>query len=437
MKNLQKVWLLGFIIVLMMSGCANATKEASTSPTGKSDPKNRKVAIKIEDILKGKEGEYAGDGYDKNKVEQELDKIPKNASDEEVFNRIVALVGEDFRPEKKAYDELDPKYNRAGKKPGDDVKKPERKPTNIAILLDSSGSMSSQVSGGQKMTVAKEAVQEFADKAPKEAMVSLIAYGHKGSNRQADKKKSCKAIETLYPLSTINKSEFNTALSSLKPTGWTPLAGAIRQAKDAFASKGIDQSDNVVFVVSDGLETCGGNPAKEAKKLAEANIKATVNIIGFDVNNKEQQQLKEVAEAGGGAFFKAQSKEDLQDYFNKQYDDMWQKWIDYKNNAIENNLDQNSDKTRSLLDIHDSTIDKMANESDRFPDAITYINKNNNLNKLDYYNSKRGIALDSFFSNRYVELSDKKSKNYIDSSDQLDKDVKDGLDSVEENRKDQ
>jgi Ca-activated chloride channel homolog len=78
-----------------------------------------------------------------------------------------------------------------------------------------------------------------------------------------------------------------------------PLAASIAAAEKDLQGK---EGNNVVYIVSDGIETCDGNPVEAAKKLHESNIKAEVNIIGFDVDNKGQQQLKAVAEAGGGEF---------------------------------------------------------------------------------------------------------------------------------------
>ncbi|SDW88111.1 Ca-activated chloride channel family protein [Marininema mesophilum] len=437
MKNLRMIWLLGLILVLMLSGCANSPKQASTSKTEANDPKNRKVAVKMDEILKGKAGKYAGDRYDKKKVEQELDKIPKNASDKEVFNSIVDLIGEDFRPEKKSYDEFDTSYSRVGSKPGDNTKMPNMKEKNLAILLDSSGSMSSRVSGGQKMEVAKAAVQQFVSKAPKDTNVSLTAYGHKGSNSKADKKISCSAVEEVYPLKQMDKKQFESALTPLKPTGWTPLASAIKQARESFANKGNAKAENVVFVVSDGLETCGGDPVKEAKKLAKAHIKATVNIIGFDVNNEEQQTLQEVAEAGGGTYFTAQSKEDLKEYFYKQYLELEDKWRQYNEANLGKNMDDENQKSGQLLKLSGSVDKKKINESDRFTEAINYMLNRKEYKKLDMYKFERRDSLNKYFLDRYSKTSDNIHNNSDKSSDKLKEDVKKGFDTVEKNRRDQ
>ena len=44
--------------------------------------------------------------------------------------------------------------------------------------------------------------------------------------------------------------------------------------------------------MSDGIETCDGNPVQEAKRLANSDLNVKVNIIGFNVNDEGQKQHK-------------------------------------------------------------------------------------------------------------------------------------------------
>ncbi|MCQ6276050.1 VWA domain-containing protein [Bacillus sp. V3B] len=69
-------------------------------------------------------------------------------------------------------------------------------------------------------------------------------------------------------------------------------------------AKASENSENILFIVSDGIETCGGNPVEEAKKLANSDLNVKVNIIGFNVDDAGQKQLKETAAAGNGTYYK-------------------------------------------------------------------------------------------------------------------------------------
>ncbi|WP_455678341.1 vWA domain-containing protein, partial [Siminovitchia fortis] len=117
-----------------------------------------------------------------------------------------------------------------------------------------------------------------------------------------------------------------SALDRVNPAGWTPIGKAIAETKKDIPE---DAGSAIVYVVSDGIETCGGDPVKEAKQLAAEGIEPIINIIGFQVDNEAQQLLKEVAKAGNGEFTLANSKQDVEKYWQEEYQrlmDAWEKW---------------------------------------------------------------------------------------------------------------
>lgn len=193
------------------------------------------------------------------------------------------------------------------------------KTSNAVLLIDASGSMKAKIGGKTQMALAKEAIGKFAEGLPDDGNVSLVVYGHVGTGSDADKKKSCSAIETMYKLDNYNAKKFSKALDSFSASGWTPLAGAINKAKEILKPYQGKKYKNTVYIVSDGVETCGGDPVKAAKKLAESDIQAKVNIIGFDVDNKGQRQLKNVAEAGNGEYATVRSKEELSQQITEEW----------------------------------------------------------------------------------------------------------------------
>lgn len=71
-------------------------------------------------------------------------------------------------------------------------------------------------------------------------------------------------------------------------------------------------------MVSDGLETCGGDPVAVARELHEQGLRVTVDIVGFGAGAADTKQLKQIAAAGGGDYFDAKTQADLSDYLLKQ-----------------------------------------------------------------------------------------------------------------------
>ncbi|RSD28730.1 vWA domain-containing protein [Mesobacillus subterraneus] len=176
------------------------------------------------------------------------------------------------------------------------------------ILLDASSSMLQQTDGRVKMEIAKDAVKSFAKTIGQTSEVSLVVYGHQGSDSNAEKGASCSGIEEVYPMAKYDKESFHTAVDSFESKGWTPLAGAIKKAAEMSSR---DDGTTTIYIVSDGAETCDGDPVQASKDLIALNSGHAVNIIGFDVDSEAENQLKAVAEAGNGEYFKADNPEEL------------------------------------------------------------------------------------------------------------------------------
>jgi Ca-activated chloride channel family protein len=102
-------------------------------------------------------------------------------------------------------------------------------------------------------------------------------------------------------------------LARVQAIGWTPLATALQRAGGLFSLSEIP-GEQIVYVVSDGEETCGGDPVAAARRLREGGTKAIVNIIGFGIPTREARALQAVAQAGGGSFTNARDRNELQRY---------------------------------------------------------------------------------------------------------------------------
>ncbi len=93
--------------------------------------------------------------------------------------------------------------------------------------------------------------------------------------------------------------------------GQTPIAYALKQAAEDF---GTLQNDRVVVLVTDGIESCGGDPVQAARELREQNI--MVHIVGFGLDNaadEDAASLWAVANASGGRYVTAGSAEELKE----------------------------------------------------------------------------------------------------------------------------
>jgi len=164
--------------------------------------------------------------------------------------------------------------------------------------------------GVTKMDAAKKAVTELIRKLPDGKLLTFTVYGHKVFGK--DKKRGCGAVEVVCSgrqLTPKLKDALENAIDTLKPVGWTPLAKAIRDTGDDLLKR---KNMCEFIVITDGMETCDGNPALEAKKLNQAlNLPGGVNVILFGGDEKEKDAVKKIADEGGGKYYDAGSIRDL------------------------------------------------------------------------------------------------------------------------------
>lgn len=191
-------------------------------------------------------------------------------------------------------------------------------PRRVLLVLDASGSMAGRQGGQTKLAIAQDALLDFARRIEGDAQIALRVYGHRGGNRAQDKAESCRASERVLPFAPRDPIAFETAVRAFQPSGLTPIAASLEAAARDFADGGANAEGNVVHLVSDGIETCDGDPAAAARALQASDIGVVVNVIGFDVDADAEQQLRDVAEAGGGDYLAAKSRADLSDVFNRR-----------------------------------------------------------------------------------------------------------------------
>ncbi|MEM9624154.1 MAG: VWA domain-containing protein, partial [Pseudomonadota bacterium] len=175
----------------------------------------------------------------------------------------------------------------------------------VQIVLDASRSMWGQLDGIAKMTIAKDTLQSAAQWLPSDLDLAFRAYG----NTSASEASNCTDSNLLMPFGTNDRGVFSASVGSLSPKGQTPIAYALQAAGEDFAGL---QSERTVVLVTDGIESCGGDPVAAASALAEQGL--TVHVIGFGMDNaadEDSASLQAIAHAGGGQYFTAASAMEL------------------------------------------------------------------------------------------------------------------------------
>ncbi|HEX5036638.1 MAG TPA: VWA domain-containing protein [bacterium] len=173
--------------------------------------------------------------------------------------------------------------------------------TDIEFVFDASGSMRAAMGGSTQIDIAKQTIKSTIATIPADTNVALRVYAHRVE--QTDKAGSCVDTELMIPFGPLNAAAFSAKVDSIQPKGYTPIAYSLSQVAGDF---GVErEAEKVIILVSDGEETCGGDPVQAVKDLVAKGYKVKVNAVGFNVDAKTQAQLQAIAQAGGGQYYDA------------------------------------------------------------------------------------------------------------------------------------
>lgn len=168
-------------------------------------------------------------------------------------------------------------------------------PAKAILILDASGSMWGVINGRTKIEIARESVAKVVEGLDPGVQLGLMAYGHR-------RKGDCEDIELLIPPGPVDKAAFLSQVNRLMPLGNTPLTKAVEKAADILKS---EENPATVILVSDGLETCGGDPCALANRLEASGVKFTTHVVAFDLTQQEARKIDCLAAVTGGMFLPA------------------------------------------------------------------------------------------------------------------------------------
>lgn len=172
---------------------------------------------------------------------------------------------------------------------------------NLVLILDASGSMWGKLGPETKIESARKVVREIVGKLPSNSKLGLVAYGHR-------QKGDCSDIETLVPAGSNDLSAVPDTVDKLNPLGMTPITKAFEQGAAAAKAGG---GPGTIVMVTDGLETCGGDPCAAVRAAKAAGQKFVLHIIGFDVAKENVSSLECSAQAGDGLYIPAEDAAQL------------------------------------------------------------------------------------------------------------------------------
>ena len=138
-----------------------------------------------------------------------------------------------------------------------------------------------------KMDIAKNILSDLVDslKNHSKLEIALRVYGH----HYKPSVTGCEDTHLEVPFSKNNHGAIVEKLESIVPRGGTPLAYSLEQTVNDFPTN--DPSYNVVILITDGAESCKGDPCSVSKKLQQAGIFLKPYIIGLDMDGRYENMF--------------------------------------------------------------------------------------------------------------------------------------------------
>ncbi|MDE7102265.1 MAG: VWA domain-containing protein, partial [Bacteroidales bacterium] len=143
------------------------------------------------------------------------------------------------------------------------------KPLNrILLIYDASNSMNARWQSASKMTISKRLIAEIVDSLSMvdNVQMALRVYGHQSHYPPLD----CNDSKLEVPFAPNNGKRISHVIRSLVPKGATPIAYSLTEAAKDFPP--CDNCRNLIILVTDGIEECGGDPCEASRYLQKQGI---------------------------------------------------------------------------------------------------------------------------------------------------------------------
>ena len=177
------------------------------------------------------------------------------------------------------------------------------KDRGVLVILDASGSMLKKLGKKRRIDIAKETLTQLTQvMLPEGTPFAMRVFGD-------TKPDSCET-NLRVPLAPLDRAAAKAAVDAIKSVNKakTAIGASLAQAASDLGTGG----QKLIILITDGEETCDGDPLAAINGLKEAGLDVRVSIVGFAVDDQAlKDTFAEWASAGGGGYFDATKSEEL------------------------------------------------------------------------------------------------------------------------------
>ncbi|MGL4429808.1 MAG: VWA domain-containing protein [Silvania sp.] len=150
----------------------------------------------------------------------------------------------------------------------------------------------------RRISLAHRSAKQVIDEVPKDIDISLVAAA------------TCQQVFVTSALPFAQRNELKHAIDKIQPVGKTALAEALEKAGKLV--DGVDR-DAIIVLITDGEETCGGDPCEVAQRLKQSKPRLQVNVV--DIMNTGAGNC--IASHTGGSVYAVNNTHEFNEMMNR------------------------------------------------------------------------------------------------------------------------
>jgi len=154
--------------------------------------------------------------------------------------------------------------------------------TRILFLFDASGSMLAPWGNELRIDAAKRVLTDLVDslRGNDKIELALRPYGH----LTPAKERNCQDTKLEIPFAANNNDRIIDRLKYIYPKGTTPIAYSLEQSANDFPRD--KNYRNIIIIITDGIESCEGDPCAVSLALQKKDIFLRPFVIGLGMEEK-------------------------------------------------------------------------------------------------------------------------------------------------------
>lgn len=172
---------------------------------------------------------------------------------------------------------------------------------HIDFVIDASASMAASLDDGMvKQEALRALFSQPLTNLSTETNLGLRVFGQAG----------CRDVQTIATLRSGQQDAIAGWASGFQAGGQAPIQLALSQVFKDFSQAAGGQANHIVLI-SDGLDSCGGDPCQWMKAQSGRLPHVTLHVIGLGITSSVQEDFSCLADYGGGFYFDVNSRQDL------------------------------------------------------------------------------------------------------------------------------